>query len=491
MGDPGSRAVMEVHMRPVHTAVVGLLAGVLALSTGNAQTVRWNDRVDSSQSLPVPYVRVEIDGPHFFVRGTPVPVRFQASDDAFVVVGRVDDQGRLTILFPSRSHQRIAVPQGDWRYIRDTRLGPDASFISTETVRGGYVFAVASHFPPDLSMFENRDFDGFGFHSRYSLASHSASLRPDVWIERFAATILGDAPYDYDIDYYSAVNSWRNFYAYGSAYDLCSSMSRAGFGLRYPAAYSLYDWNMWDWWGAGFSPWHGVCGSWYNSLRCLSFSALYGGCNGGYRPIVPPQTVPAVPVDLLNDAVVRGGMATPTPLPVGTAGGDDVPPMERRAPGFDSAIRTPAARSEWDSFLSIPERAARKLKESAPDGVDRDRLDRDRAPGFDGAVMPTRSPKDRKAGVASSDMPPSRVQPERQNTTVRDDTPRRTGRPSFDNPKGPSPMGGIRRPVGASARDGSRRPQRRPTLAQPTSGSSKVKKPPPSTSPKSKPPADD
>ena len=47
-----------------------------------------------------PRVRVAIDGPRFVNPGMPMRVRFEVSDNAFVTVVRVDENGRMSILFP-------------------------------------------------------------------------------------------------------------------------------------------------------------------------------------------------------------------------------------------------------------------------------------------------------------------------------------------------------------------------------------------------------
>lgn len=484
-------------MRRVHYLIAAAISAPF-LAPG-AQVVRWNDRPTTTWQDEPPRVRVEIAGARSVAPGSPVLVKFELSDDAYVVVGRVDGSGRLTILYPERPRDRPAVKGNQLHYVRSTRMGLEASFIATDRTRGGYVFAVASFVPMDLSMLENRDFERFGAYSRYTLVNREYAQQPDTYIARFASSILWDpdTPYDYDIDYYTPDGAAMA--AGYASWPMCSSLYRHfnGFGPGYRLTYALYDWDMWDWWGGALSP-LAACGTYYNTLRCISVisafgvpCAPYGGTIAVLPPVVAGPVTEGTPVP--NEGVVRGGLDTPTPLPVPVAtGGGDPPPLERRAATFDQALRTPAGSPEWESYLSIPQRATRKLKAGEASVKDARGSTSGRAasdgatPGFDRAVV---APKGDKSRVAEA--PPSRVTPARETLAdkTRSGSNRGTGNVG-SSPSSPGSMtGGISRPVGSSTRTGttSSRPTSTPTMSTPTSGTTKSK-PPATTSGKTKPP---
>lgn len=177
-------------------------------------------------------------------------------------------------------------------------------------------------------MLENRDFERFGAYSRYTLVNREYAQQPDTYIARFASSILWDpdTPYDYDIDYYTPDGAAMA--AGYASWPMCSSLYRHfnGFGPGYRLTYALYDWDMWDWWGGALSP-LAACGTYYNTLRCISVisafgvpCAPYGGTIAVLPPVVAGPVTEGTPVP--NEGVVRGGLDTPTPLPVPVATGE-------------------------------------------------------------------------------------------------------------------------------------------------------------------------
>jgi hypothetical protein len=318
-----------------------------------------------------PRIRVTIEGPRAVPYGYPMRVRFEVSDNAFATVVRVDDDGRMTILFPSYRSQRAAVRGGQVYYARNPRLGGEVSFIANDRM-GGYVFALASYAPLDLSSFENRDYDRIGGYSRFTVANRSIARRPDVFVDRFAARVLWDVdtPYDYDVDYYFPVG----YPGMSSAYALCGTSALGHFygsgayghsAFGYPYGWRSYLSQLSSWDRMAY-PYLGMCNDWYGGIRCFSALALYSytGCNIGSIIVSgPPLPIPGQPVDTAsapNEGVVRGGLFAPTPLPVG-GGGPEPPPAERVAGRFDQAQNGEGA--EWDNLMSIPPRATRKMKE--------------------------------------------------------------------------------------------------------------------------------
>jgi hypothetical protein len=382
-----------------------IFSGALALiaSALPAQSVRWNDRPTASWQDQAPRVRLTIDGPRAVGFGSPVSLRFEVSDNAYVTVVRVADDGRMTILFPYSRNQRSAVRAGTIHYVRNPRIN-NVSFLATDRM-SGYVFALASYAPLDFSSFENRDYNNLGGWSAFTVANRSISRRPDVFIDRFAAAVLWDpaTPYDYDVDYYHPIG-------YPGAFNTFA-MCQAG-GYAYVVGWHTYlaQFSSWDRlaYPAYFDS---MCGYMFYRLRCYSSLALYSysSCNYG-RPVyiaggptIPVGGVPTdstAPVDsaqfVPKGGVVRGGLFAPTPVPVIPAGAD---PAERVTGRFDQP-----GGEDLDNITSIPARATRKMKED-----DARRAANGSAPNrnaFDGAS----SSKPEKTRTVAADAP-ERIQP--------------------------------------------------------------------------------
>ena len=85
--------------------LLGLLAAPALLSAQDVR--RWNDAAKSDLSEEAPSVSVWIEGGRALGFGDAVRVRFRVEDDAYAVVGRVDSEGRLTILYPRSRTSRL------------------------------------------------------------------------------------------------------------------------------------------------------------------------------------------------------------------------------------------------------------------------------------------------------------------------------------------------------------------------------------------------
>jgi hypothetical protein len=345
------------------TLMLSASLAVLVPSVVAAQTVRWNDRPTETWTAQAPRVLIAIEGSRSPAYGTPVKVRYEVSDNAYVAVVRVDGEGRMTILYPYSRNQRATARAGLVHYVRDPQLGGQFAFVATDR-RTGYVFAIASYAPLDLSAFEYRDYERFGGWSTFTVANRDIASRPDVFIERFVSAVLWDkdTPYDFDVDYYFPQGYTNTL----STASMCNTLyfGTGSASIGYPL------WSESDWSLAGYPNRYGsTCGGWYNGVRCytaLPFYAL-GGCAIGSviaaaQPAGPildqPGDSAAVPVP--NEGVVRGGLFTPTPAPVIPAPGDG-PTGTLPTSRFDQ-VRT-ADGSDLDGIMSIPARATRKMKE--------------------------------------------------------------------------------------------------------------------------------
>lgn len=455
-----------------------VFSGALILAVTSqlpAQNVRWNDRAPSTWADEPPRVQVSITGNRGMGFGAPVGIRFEVSDNAYVTVVRVDGDGRMTILFPYSRNQRAAVRAGQVHYVRNPRVG-NAAFIANDRM-GGFVFALASYVPLDFSSFENRDYDRVGGWSQFTLANRSIARRPDVFIDRFAARVLWDVdtPYDYDVDYYFP----NGYSGTMNASALCSSFYRGGlysgsYGMMYDGAYGMQDW---DWSMSDFAgyPLRSMCRDYYNGIRCFTGLSLVSYlCNVSVVATGPIAPVPGQPTDtgsvIPNEGVIRGGLFTPTPVPVGEP---DLLPTEKR---LDKP--RPADGSDLDNIMSIPVRATRKMKQEdarreggAPDASPSART------GFDRTEAGSKTAKTADAGDASTRVQPPSREPTKVKSTPRPEpsTPRRdfgsTGRTS--EPRSSSPD----RDLGTRAAKPTSAPNPNPPSVQGTSTTDK-KKPP-------------
>ena len=464
-----------------------VLSGAVALAASStlsaqSQSVRWNDRPASSWDDEAPIVRVAIEGTRGVGYGQPVRVRFEVSDNAYVTVVRVDDEGRTTILFPNSRTQRSAVRGKQIYYARNPRMGGDYSFISTDRMGGGYVFAIASYAPLDFTSFENRDFDRGGGYSQFTVANRNSARRPDVLIDRFAARVLWsvDTPYDYDVDYYAgfgdpALNAYAlcGLGAYGSYY---------GYGSR-PIGSRTFLAQLSSFERASY-PYYSMCSNWYNRLQCYSWLAysMYSGClSNGFLiarvPSVPPTNGPVggIPVDsnAPNENVIRGGLFTPTPVPV-PADPDNTLARESGGSRFDQVKEG----GDLEGIMSIPARATRKMKD---EDARRERGDAEATTrsGFDRATTAEKPEKGATAD-ASSVQPPSREPTKAKGTAdpVRESTRSRTGFGSTGRTNGGTTSAPRDRDMGTRPSAPANKPAAAPSPSLGGTSTSDKKKPP-------------
>ncbi|MEO6445565.1 MAG: DUF4384 domain-containing protein [Gemmatimonadaceae bacterium] len=189
-----------------HTWVwVGALAMVSVLGeTTAAQTIRWNDRGAASDlQSDAPRVQVWLQGSRAYSYGAPVRVMFNVSEDAYVVVGRVDANGHLTVLYPD-NRRRSSEARGGMDILVRGRGVPGATFAATDRMGGGFVFAVASFEPFDLSRLTVRDFDRYVTGTYVGRPTTMYVGNPHRVVSRFAEMVSyrEGAPYDYAVDYY-------------------------------------------------------------------------------------------------------------------------------------------------------------------------------------------------------------------------------------------------------------------------------------------------
>lgn len=348
---------------------LSLLAGALLvgmpLGAVSAQE-RWNDRASDAWLKDAPRVRVWIDGSRSVQVGSPVRVQFDVSDDAYVVIGRVTSDGRLTILHPRNPNQRGMVGAGMTHTVFHPRTGVPFGFVVNERF-SGYIFALASYLPLDLTVLETRDFQQAMGYGRFALANRESARSPDEYVPRFASMLLwGDAAsYDYDVDYYYPYAAHR----YASTSSFCNSgYGRSHvFGGAYGVGFSralFYGFDDWDYGG-----YRSICSNNLFLLRCLTYASFYSfGC-----PILPSRippryaSRPGTPIPgggsdtsaTPNGKMIRDGLWRP----------DTVGRVATRTKENQSATDPGGKQlSQWDGLYSIPTRAVDKLKRQEAGG---------------------------------------------------------------------------------------------------------------------------
>ena len=283
--------------KPVYSAALALCVLVPVVSPAQ-QTVRFNDSVATGVDEP-PIVSVWLDHGSTFRFGEPVRVRYRVEEDAYVVVARVDWDGNLTLLHPSRRTRQSMVRGAVDHAIHSSRLGARGTFVANERNGGtGYVFAIASYTPFDLSRLSQRDFSAWVTGVSIGRPTSRYVGDPDRVIARFAQLVLWDdeTTFDYDIEFYAVdgpawVTSTASFYDE----ELCfSNRSRRGYGYYGYGSQGAYGY------GAG-----GYCGGIPWGLQSCGFGySLYSwsmgypiGCMPFFRRPQVAQNPPRPPMN--------------------------------------------------------------------------------------------------------------------------------------------------------------------------------------------------
>lgn len=371
----------------------GMALSALALSIGlgveaRAQTVRWNDRgVAADTTEEAPTVRLWIEGARTFSYGQPVRVWFNASDDAYVVVARVDANGHLTVLYPASRTRSAEVKGGEDIPIRGRRGG--SSFYATDRMGGGFVFAIASYDPFDLSRLGLRDFDRYVTGTYVGRPTRVYIGDPHRVVTRFAAMVTYEqnTPFDYAVDYYNV----------DAPYYL-SSVGFSNFCNGFNGQYRRGLQERWDdelfYGGAGGLGWGGNCAN-FNALcnglgyfnTPWGYDLLGWGAMGPlcFFPRGPQSGGPVPPAGPVGGDSVRIGPWVPDSVGGGRPDTVGVIPLERTSDALSpDALRRQQTVTEGprrpivladdpsDKSYSIPDRALRRSPVTIGQGRDRD-----------------------------------------------------------------------------------------------------------------------
>ncbi|MCC6318415.1 MAG: DUF4384 domain-containing protein [Gemmatimonadaceae bacterium] len=443
-------------------------------STVRAAAARWNYllRQAGASEQGEPVVRVWLER-SIFSAGEPVRVSYRVDQDAFVVVAQVDNQGNLSVLHPRSVGRSTFVRGGQDQLIRSARLGTRGTFVADARFgASGFVFAIASGAPLDLTSLTSRDFSAWvtGVPRGQPVARYIGD--PYRVVQRFARVVLSDPDdWDFDIAFYSVdrpIYSTVNAFSYGTG--CLDQIDAYDSWLTRPMGGAYYD-------QLGYGDEFGfrsAC-SRYRYLSC--FMPLYGYGYGipifcdPYRrsqvaqtPTTPPlgpngedstRVNPWVP-----DSVQRPNIEKGTPGPAGppqTMALDPRRPLPTRSLRNDSedlsfsiparALRgrrtrdagedlTRAPRNQsGDGLIPMPGRPVPTMAGGQPIEWVRPPRAVERSEGFD--RLPNRASldrgrdRDRSSGGASTWNPPPR-----SNSPTFDREPIRS--PGFSNPAGRS-----------------------------------------------------
>ncbi len=373
----------------------GLVLSTLAVALwsggdAGAQTVRWNDRglaVDTTDEAPT--VQLWLEGQRGFSYGQPVRVWFNVSDDAYVLVARVDGNGHLTVLYPASRTRSTEAKGGVDTEVRGRRGA--ASFYATDRMGGGFVFAIASYDPFDLSRLGIRDFDRYVTGTYVGRPSRVYIGDPHRVVSRFAAmvTYQEHTPFDYAVDYYNVDAPY--FLSSVGFSNFCNGFN----GMYRRGLQERWDDELFYGMGGGLG-WSGNCANfnamcsgmgYYNSpwgYDMLGWSGLGPLC---FYPRGPQSGVPQPPIGPPGGDSARVGPWLPDSIRGGGGGPDTVgiipegrtndlipPDGLRRQNTVNEGTRRPVVLADdpSDKSYSIPGRALRNSPTTLGEGRERD-----------------------------------------------------------------------------------------------------------------------
>ena len=291
-------------------------------TTVHAQSIRWNTRGPSpDDQAETPTINVWLQGARTYDYGAPVRVWFNVSDNAYVIVARVDANGHLTLLYPRNRQRSAEVVGGEDINIRG-RNGAGASFFATDRMGGGYVFAMASYDPFDLSRLTARDFDRYVTGMYVGRPNRMYVGDPHRVITRFASLVSysSESAYDYAVDYYHVESP---SFVSSSGYSNYCNGYRSGFSSL------AQSWDDEFYYGSSASGGgFGGCNAYCSIGSLLSLYSRFGGFSDpsclwsqgrgqiaqGPPPVSPPRDSSKVP-GWLPDSIRGHGPDTVGTIP--------------------------------------------------------------------------------------------------------------------------------------------------------------------------------
>lgn len=313
------------------------LAVALSLTAPTATAVRADD----------PPVQIWIDPAGSLMQGDRVRVHVRAAQDAYVVVLRVDGDGRVRALFPLDPSDDDFARGGDKFEVRGR--GDREAFFVDERDGSGAVLVAAAKAPFKFDEFVRGD------HWDYRvLASDQARSDPEAALLDLVRRMAGDQHFDYDIVTYTVGDiayqsyRYRPYYGYGG-YGYGGYGFGLGFGRPYYACDPFFDFYcdpFFSGYGYGYAydPFYygglgyGYC--WWCAPRVFVYSrTVFQPSHPGFlarfyqtRPSGPPLVLPSNPV-------------TRRPMPAVVTR----PPVENQPSNARPADRPPDRRATGDA----------------------------------------------------------------------------------------------------------------------------------------------
>jgi len=179
-----------------------------------------------------PSVRLWFRGDNLFRRGDAADVYFRTDDDAYVMIVRVDTDGRLDILSPTHRDDDQLARGGRTYHVPGYSRG---SFHVSDDPGMGYVFAVASWEPFDLERV------GYGRSGAYRYAGQRIHGDPFTAVQDLADDLLDDRYGYYAMDHVAYYVDRRYEYPRYLCYDCHGYRSYAHWN---PYAYRCVNFRM-------------------------------------------------------------------------------------------------------------------------------------------------------------------------------------------------------------------------------------------------------
>lgn len=450
---------MELRMWGVLVAAAAVAAPMTGLS---AQGALLGQRARQLDFTP-PRVQIWLQDDENVPFGAPVRVAFQVEDDAYIVVARVDAHGRLTVLFPTDANGRQDVRGLSVVNVRTIPDGYGAAFYANDAGPGlGFVFALASTAPFDLSSLERYEFQRALTARGVGLTPAGRRIAdPTRVIADFADRIqFGGVPFSADLAFYAVDHLRPSFnragqyascdYQYGR-YGLINDYRRYGVGIYRS---SLYGYSAFD---DCADPWYrfaGYCSGFGYGLYGLApfLPYCFNGQGQGVAtgPVAPPIGPGGGPLNPWVTDSIRP--PNPTPVDTGLANGPHImTPVDEnvafiegrnlrgalpRRGRVDNNIPDPFVLPPDTRVGSGPRPTSRGSIENrrGPDVIERPARGNPRAD--ESERLPRRSGRQDNGGSVRDEVPrpAPRAQPSEERLPTRSSTPR--GRATESTPSG-------------------------------------------------------
>jgi Domain of unknown function (DUF4384) len=266
------------------------LLATLFVAAPSIDTVRAN-----SAPAPTPAIQITLNNGGDFAPGGPVNVRVQTADDGYLLVFRVDGDGRIRVLFPLDPDGDAFVRGGKEYELRGR--GDRSTFQADDRGGSGMVYAAVSHQPLVV-----RDFSQNGHWDYDALRLRDSTTDAENDLTAIVSRMTNGARFDYDAIGYRVQ-------------DVGGITAAAGAGNGYyPGLYDPYynpRWRClscgWGYPGSEFSAGFGYSPFWDPYLYSpwgYNYSAFGYGYGFGFGfgfpgnnwfPVVNPRHFPVLP----------------------------------------------------------------------------------------------------------------------------------------------------------------------------------------------------